>query len=126
MPGGAIPGGPMGAGGGGAPQPPSADSAEFPAFKLVVAVIADDWDSLGDFISVKATGPLKELRTKTMSEPRKDELKKEFAQVQPLSAKTVSGGKQFTFKSGTTIITMIVKKENGAFRVSEMTRRTGK
>ena len=128
---GANPGAPMGPGaamapGGAGAQAPPADSAEFPAFKLVVAAMAGEWNGLGEFISVKAAGPLKELRTNTMTDTKKDELKKEFAQLQPLSSKAVSGGKQLTFKSGSTIITMVVKKENGAFRVSELTRRAGK
>ncbi len=121
---GAVPGGPMGQGGG--VQAPPPDSAEFPAFKMAMGIAAGEWDTIGEFISVKATGQLRDLRTKTMSEPKKDELKKEISQLIPLSSKTVSGGKQLTFKSGTTIFTMVVKKENGAFKVAELTRRAGK
>ena len=122
-----MPGGAMqpGAGGGGA-QAPAPDSAEFPAFKMVTGIVAGEWDGIGEFISAKATGQLKDLRAKAMSDAKKDELKKELAQLQLLSSKTVSGGKTLTFKSGSTIISMSVKKENGAFKVTEMTRRAGK
>ncbi len=118
---GAVPGAP------GAPgqqvQAPAPGTPEHAAFQLVTAVSKGDFDSVEPYISTRATGQLKELRTKTLSDAKKQELKEKFGKLQPTSAKGIGGGKQFALRSGNTLFTFTVKKEGDDYKVTELISR---
>lgn len=89
----------------------------------MTAVSKGDFDSVEPYISTRATGQLKELRTKTLSDAKKQELKEKFGKLQPTSAKGIGGGKQFALRSGNTLFTFTVKKEGDDYKVTELISR---
>lgn len=120
---GAIPGGaagPMGAGG--AAQAPAAGTPEFAAYEFILAINKGEFEKLESVISSKATGQLKDLRNNSLLSGKKDELKQELATPTLTNQKNVASGKQFTLRSGQTIVSVTVKKEGEDYKVVEFNR----
>jgi predicted lipid-binding transport protein (Tim44 family) len=114
---GAFPGGAPGQQG----QVPPVGTPEHAAFQFVSAINKGDFDAVEPFVSAKALGQLKEIRAKTLTDSKKQELKDKFATPQMAAKpKGVSGGKQMTLRSGNTFITLTVKKEGDDYKVAEM------
>jgi hypothetical protein len=110
-----------GAGGAGAGgQAPPAGTAEHAAFQFVSAITKGEFDATSEWVSPKATGTLKELRTKTLTESKKTDLKDKFGQPQLTNSKGVSGGKQLSLRNGTTLITLTIKKEGEDYKVADL------
>ncbi len=119
MPGADVAGAP-GAPGGTGQQAPPPGTPEHAAFQFATAVAKGDFDSVEPYISAKALGQLKDLRTKTLADSKKQDLKDKFGKLQLTATKGVSGGKQLSLRSGNTLITLTVKKEGEDYKVAEM------
>ncbi len=116
---GMVPGA-AGPGGGGAAPPPG--TAEFAAYEFILAITKGEYEKLDGVISSKATGQLKDMKNNSLGSAKKDELKQELATPNLTNTKNVPGGKQFTLRSGQTIVSVTVKKEGDDFKVVEFSR----
>jgi hypothetical protein len=122
IPGDPAAGGDIRAGGGGnaQPQAPPEDSPAFPAFHLVMGLMNGKPADIGKYVGKRATGDLATIRTGKLSAKRVAELKATFARPTLISQKRISGGTQINLRSGEQVINITVKKEGGAFKVSDM------
>ena len=75
---------------------------------------------IGKYVGKRATGDLATIRTGKLSAKRVAELKATFARPTLISQKRISGGTQINLRSGEQVINITVKKEGGAFKVSDM------
>jgi len=110
----------MGAGGAG--QVPATGTPEFAAYEFILAINKGEFEKLESVISAKATGQLKDLRNNSLLSGKKDELKQELATPTLTNQKNVASGKQFTLRSGQTIVSVTVKKEGEDYKVVEFNR----
>ena len=124
---GGIPGDPAasgdiraGGGGNAQPQAPPENSPAFPAFHLVMGLMNGKPADIGKYVGKRATGDLATIRTGKLSAKRVAELKATFARPTLISQKRISGGTQINLRSGEQVINITVKKEGGAFKVSDM------
>lgn len=101
---------------------PQQGTAEYAAYEFMLAITKGEFDKLGDVISSKSIGQLKEMRNNSMPSNKKDELKTELATPVLTNQKNVAGGRQFTLRSGQNIISITVKKEGDTYRVSEFSK----
>lgn len=115
---GGIPGGPGAPGAGG--QAPPAGTPEHTAYQFVLGITKGEFASLESHISPKALGQLKELRTNSLSDSKKEELKGKFGQPALAAQKGVGGGKELTLRNGNTFIKLTVKKEGSDYKVTDM------
>jgi len=113
-----------GAGGGGAGAEPPADSPEFPAYKVVVGLKDGKYEGLNEFVSQRGRGILEKVRLGRLSDDEKKELKETFAEPQLAAPpRNASGGRQINLRSGSQLITILVKREGDDWKVSELSIR---
>lgn len=75
---------------------------------------------IGKYVGKRTTGELATIRTGKLSAKRAAELKTTFAKPTLIGQKRVSGGTQINLRSGEEVINITVKKEGGAFKVTDM------
>ena len=122
---GGIPGG--GEGGGGRAQAPPEGSPEYPAYQLVMALRGGKFKGVEKWISARARGNLASIRSGKLSPAAKEGLKKTFANPQLVGKpRSARGGRQIVLRNGNEIITILVKKEAGGFKVAELSTRKTK
>ena len=114
-----------GVGGDSRPQAPPEGSPEFPAFQLVLGLKSGNLKDMGKYISSRARGDLFKIRTGKLSDDEKAAFKKTFERPElTTKPRSKSGGRLISLKSGEQFIAILVKKEGGKWKVSEMTIRT--
>jgi hypothetical protein len=117
-----YPGGPNGEGspGGGTPQAPPKDAPEYPAFMLVSGLIKGEAKGLDEFVSARGIGILKKISTGQIGEADLKEMKEKLANPTLVGApRNTRGGRQLVLRSGDNMITILVKKEGGGYKVAE-------
>lgn len=92
----------------------------------MVQILKGEASGLADFISSKCKGVLGDIRDGKATEKQIDDLKKQFAGVKGVGAKTENGVKVLTLRNAeNSTITFRVKKEGDDFKVIEMTIKAG-
>jgi hypothetical protein len=118
-------GGELDSEGGGQPRAPEEGSPEFPAFQLVVGLRSGNLKDIGKYISSRARGDLVKIRAGKLSDEEKASFKKTFERPElTTKPRSKNGGRQISLKSGEKFISILVKKEGSAWKVSELTIRT--
>lgn len=92
----------------------------------MIQALKGETASLTEFISPKCKGVLGDIRDGKANEKQLDELKKTFAGLKGISAKTDNGAKVLTLRNAdNATITFRVKKEGEDFKVIEMSVKAG-
>ncbi len=100
-------------------------SIEYVIQSLIAMAKSGNYDGVDNIISEKAKGLAANVREGNLPSTQIEAFKTKFDKLTPLSRKNVGSGLQYNFKQGTTLISITVSKENGTFRVKELTIRDG-